>query len=179
VQQYFDLVATGILTEDDRVELLEGVIVAMAPHGVAHAAGVSRADYALKRAVGDRGVVRVQLSLVQGEHSVPEPDVTVLPGRLEDYDRDHPRTALLIVEVAESSLKEDRLTKAGIYAAQGIPDYWIVNLLADQVEVYRDPVPAERRFASATVYQRGERIDLLSLPLASVAVDDLLPGRRG
>ena len=174
-EQYLALVDEGVLGPDDRVELLEGVIVSMAPHDVPHASGVCRVDDALHRALGDRAVVRVQLSLVLGKRSVPEPDAAVVAGRIPDYDRAHPTTALLVVEVADSSLKQDRLTKRAIYAAAGIPEYWIVNLPDDCVEIRRDPEPAARRYASVTIARRGDTIELGVLPGVRVSVDDLLP----
>jgi Uma2 family endonuclease len=165
----------GVLGPDDRVELLEGVIVSMAPQEVSHAAGVFRTHQALQRALGERGLVRVQLPLLAGRHSLPEPDVAVVPGAVADYDRDHPTGALLVVEVAGSSLKQDRLTKGAIYAAAGIPEYWIVNLVDDCLEVRREPVRGARRYARSTVARRGERVAVTALPGVSIAVDDLLP----
>ena len=176
--RYLRLVDEGVLGPEDRVELLEGVIVAMAPQNEPHAAGVRRLGQALFRAVGDRAVVQVQLALISGRHSVPEPDAAVLPGTVADYDRAHPRTALLVVEVADTSLKQDRLTKRAIYAAAGVPEYWVVDLVGDRVEVHRSPIPAERRYAETSVALRGGRLDLVALPGASVAVDDLLPSRE-
>ena len=173
--QYLALVDQGVLGPDDRVELLEGVIVSMAPQNVPHAAGVSRAVRALHRAVGDRAVVRPQLPLVLGRRSVPEPDAAVVAGCVADYDRAHPTTALLVVEVADSSLKQDRLTKRAIYAAAGIPEYWIVNLPQDCVEIRRGPEPAARRYATTTIARRGDTIEAGSLPGVRVTVDDLLP----
>jgi Uma2 family endonuclease len=127
VERYLGLVEAGVLSEDDRVELLEGVVVATTPSNPPHAAGVARADEALRPAIGKRAHIRPQLSLVLGR-SVPEPDLAVVPGSVGDYDRAHPTTALLVIEVADASLKQDRLSKAAIYAAAGIPEYWIVNL---------------------------------------------------
>jgi Uma2 family endonuclease len=176
-EQYLRLVDEGVLGPEDRVELLEGVIVAMAPQNEPHAAGVRRVGQALYRAVGDRAVVQVQLALVSGHRSVLEPDAAVLPGAVGDYDRAHPSTALLVVEVSDTSLKQDRLTKRGIYAAAGIPEYWIVNVRDDCVEVRRRPEPGARRYASTAVARRGERIELVALPGAAVTVDDLLPFR--
>jgi Uma2 family endonuclease len=174
-EQYLALADDGTLGPDDRVELLEGVVVAMAPHNVPHAAGVSRAHLAITRAVSDRGVVRGQVSFVAGSHSVPEPDVMVAPGRIEDYDRAHPTSALLVIEVADSSLKQDRLTKRAIYAAAGVPEYWIVNLRDDCVEVRRGPDAGTRRYAATVIARRGDVIELLAFPGVRVAVDDLLP----
>ena len=173
--RYLRLVDEGVLGPEDRVELLEGVIVAMAPQNEPHAAGVRRVGQALFRAVGDRAVVQVQLALISGRHSVPEPDAAVLPGTVADYDRAHPRTALLVVGVADTSLKQDRLTKRAIYAAAGVPEYWIVNLRDECVEIRRRPEPEARRYASTAIARRGERIELTALPGVTVAVDDLMP----
>lgn len=177
-EQYLALVDEGVLAPDDRVELLEGVIVSMAPQNVPHAAGVFRVHQALERAWGERALVRVQLPLVLGRSSVPEPDTAVVSGRIVDFDRMHPTTALLVVEVADSSLKQDRLTKRAIYAAAGIPEYWIVNLPDDCIEVRRDAEPAARRYASVAVARRGETVEVGVLPGVRVAVDDLLPSRE-
>jgi Uma2 family endonuclease len=177
VERYLRLVDEGVLGLDDRVELLEGVVVAMAPQNEPHAAGVRRVGQALHRAVGERAVVQVQLVLVLGPHSAPEPDAAVLPGSVADYDRVHPTTALLVVEVADTSLEQDRLTKRAIYAAAGIPEYWIVNLRDDCLEVRRLPEPQSRRYASTAIARRGERIALAALRGVAVAVDDLLPSR--
>ena len=177
-ERYLALVDEGVLGPDDKVELLEGVIVSMAPQNVSHAAGVFRAQRALERAVGDRALVRGQLPLVLGKHSVPEPDVAVVAGSVPDYDRRHPTTALLVVEVADSSLEQDSLTKGAIYAAAGIPEYWIVNLPDDCVEVRRRPKASERRFASITVARRGDTLEAAALAGVRIAVDDLLPSPR-
>jgi Uma2 family endonuclease len=95
---------------------------------------------------------------------------------LADYDDAHPRAALLVVEVADSSLVQDRLTKAAICAAAAIPEYWIVNLENDRVEVFRSPEPSARYYRETRVAGRGEEIELVAVPGATVAVDGLLPG---
>lgn len=174
VQRYLGLVEAGVLGPDDRVELLEGVVVAMAPQNPPHAAGVARADGALRKAIGERAHVRPQLSLVL-RRSVPEPDLAVVPGAVDDYERAHPTTALLVIEVADTSLKQDRLSKAAIYAAAGIPEYWIVNLRDEIVEVMRDPDPAQARYRVARSAARGERLELVALPRAVLDASALLP----
>ena len=176
-ERYFGLLEAGVLSEEDRVELLEGVVVAMTPSNPPHAAGVARATEALFLAVGRRAHIRPQLSLVLGRYSVPEPDLAVVPGRAADYDAAHPRTALLIVEVADTSLKQDRITKAAIYAAAGIPEYWIVNLRDSVVEVMREPDPAQARWRDLRSVGPDAQLELVALPGASVAVADLLPAR--
>lgn len=174
-ERYFALVSQGVLAEDDRVELLEGVIVAMSPQNPPHAFGVTCAYQALNGATGTRALLRIQLPLILGTYSVPEPDVAIVPGRSVDYRDRHPTTALLVVEVADATLVQDRLTKAAIYAAARIPGYWIVNLRDEQVEVHRDP--DARRYATRSIARRGDQLALLGLPDASVPVADLLPGR--
>lgn len=177
-ERYLELAQRGVLGPDDRVELLEGVIVTMVPQNPEHAAAVGRIDDTLRNAVGQRAVVRQQAPLIVGSYSVPEPDVALVSGRRSDYDHAHPTTALLVVEVADTSLLQDRLTKAAIYAAAAIPEYWLVNLRDDCVEVFRTPEPAARRYAEVRVANRQERLDLVALPGTRVAVGDLLPGRR-
>ena len=110
-----------------------------------------------------------------GPCSLPEPDLAVVPGTPSDYETTHPRTALLIVEVATSSLPQDRLTKAPIYAAAAVPEYWIVNLRDDRLEIFRDPWPKRRRYATTALARRGDKVDLVALPGARVRVSDLLP----
>ena len=175
VERYFGLVTEGVLDADDRVELLDGVIVAMAPQKPGHAGTIHRVARALRRAVGERADVREDKSLVLAPFSVPEPDVAVVALDPHDYLRAHPTTALLVVEVSDSSLPQDRLTKARIYAGAGIPEYWIVDLVHGRIEVFRDPQPGARRYASKTVVATGARLELVALPGAVVSTDDLLP----
>lgn len=174
-EQYLGLVADGVLTPDDDVELLEGVIVAMSPSNLPHEAGLRRVSLELFRAVGERAVIHVQLPLAAGPYSLPEPDVAVVPGTIADYDHHRPTAALLVVEVSDTSLKQDRLTKGGIYAAAGFPEYWIVNLVDDCIEVRTAPAPGERRYANVRIARRGELLELTQLPGATIRVDDLLP----
>jgi len=173
--EFFGLVAKGVLQPDDRVELLEGVVVAMSPQNPPHAAALRRADTALRRALGPDTVISVQSPIALGPHSVPEPDVAVLPGRESDYDRVHPTTALLVIEVADSSLVQDRVTKTRIYAAAAVPETWIINLRDDCVEVFRTPDPSTRTYRITRIAKRGERLDLVGFADARIAVDELLP----
>jgi Uma2 family endonuclease len=174
-ERYFALVDEGVLAPDDPVELLEGVIVSMPPKNPPHAVATGLVGDALRAALGTRAAVREQNPLVASRLSVPEPDIAVVAGAHGDYMHAHPTTALLLVEVADSSLGQDRLTKAGIYAAAGIPEYWIVNLRDECVEIMRDPDTEARFFRSRRVAGRGEEIFLVAVPDAHVAVDDLLP----
>ena len=173
--QYFSLVDAGLLDPEDRVELLDGVIVAMSPQNPRHASATARMSLALTRLVGSRAVVRVHVPLIAGARSIPEPDVAVVPGTLADYDKKHPSTALLVVEVADASLAQDRLTKAAIYAAAGIPEYWLMNLRDDCIEVLRRPDAASRRYTERIVVSRRETLTPSAFPEARLEVDDLIP----
>jgi Uma2 family endonuclease len=177
VERYLRLVDQGVLGPDDRVELLQGVIVAMAPHTPEHASGVARALKVVGHAIGERATSRVQLPLITGPHAVPEPDLAIVAGDVAEYDHRHPTTALLVVEVADSSLLQDRMTKAPMYAAAAIPDYWIVNLRDDGVEIFRVPDPERRQWNETHIAYRGQRLSLTAFPDVTVAVDDLLPAR--
>ena len=174
-ERYFRLVDEGVLEPEDRVELLEGVVVAMAPPNTSHAAAITKVTRSLVGGIGDRAAVRIQLPFIAGMYSVPDPDAAVVPGRADDYTDAHPRSALLVVEVADSSLQQDRLTKAMIYAAAGVPDYWIANVPGQQIEVHRDPDSAARRYRSIIVHRRGDRLALGACLDVTIAVDDLLP----
>ena len=178
VDQYVDLVTNGVLDPDDRVELLEGVVVAMSPQNPRHAVVVHRAWLALQGAVGDRATVRSQSPFRAGRYSMPEPDLAVVPGVPETYMDAHPTAAHLVVEVAETSLPQDRLTKATIYAAAGIPEYWIVDLRKSRVHVYRLAQPRQRRYPPPIMAGRGEWLEIAALPGVRVAVDDVLPPPR-
>ncbi|MFM7736717.1 MAG: Uma2 family endonuclease [Alphaproteobacteria bacterium] len=174
-RRFFELVGEGLLGSEDRVELLEGVVVAMPPSGPVHASVVHRIQYLLHDRLRGRATVRSQSSLVAGGRSVPEPDVAVLPGAADDWERRHPSSALLVVEVAESSLAQDRLTKSRIYARASIAEYWIVDLRNDSVEVQRSPDPELAVYAERSRLRRGERISPLAFPDLLLDVDDLLP----
>jgi Uma2 family endonuclease len=174
-EQYFGLVDQGVLREDDRVELLDGVIVATSLSGPRHASTISMILRALFAAVGDRASVRSQSPLIAGRWSVPEPDAAIVMGADRDYVSAHPTNALLVVEASDSSLPQDRLTKSRIYAAAGIPEYWIVNLREGCLEVLRAPDPATRSYADRRIVHRGDVVELAALPDVAVAVEDLLP----
>ena len=176
VERYFALFDEGLLEPDDRVELLEGVVVAMSPRNPPHDAVMSLVLRALVEAVGARAAVRCQCSLILGRYSAPEPDVAVVAGHERDYMTGHPRNALLVVEVADTSLAQDRLTKGALYAAAGVPEYWIVNIRAACVEVLRAPEAETGRYRERTVIGHGGRLTLAALPDVEVSADDFLPG---
>jgi Uma2 family endonuclease len=165
---------------DRRVELIGGEIVEMAAQFNLHAAGVDLTADALARAFGQGFWVRRQVTLDLSPHGVPDPDVAVIRGSPRGAGRTIPTSALLVVEVCDTSLAFDRNAKASLYAAAGIADYWIVNLVQRQLEVYRNPVGDAStvfgfRYADRTLLDAAGAIAPLSAPQAPVAVADLLP----
>jgi Uma2 family endonuclease len=176
-EQYYALVDRGDIRPDDRVELLEGVVVSMAPQGSSHANAIARITALLVPLVGDRGVVRVQCSFRAGRYNVPEPDFAVVPGPLERWEDAHPSEALLIVEVSDTSLPTDRFSKARIYAAAGVTQYLVVNLRGDRIETFAGPDPAAARWTETRLALRGESIPLVALPGLTLPVDKMLARR--
>lgn len=174
-ESYLELWRSGRLGAEERVELLEGIIVAEPAPDPPHSSATTRLRRALGTVIGGRAVIRVQEPLVLGAYSIPEPDLAVVPGVESDYDSEHPTAALLVVEVADSSLPRDRLSKARIYAAAGIGEYWVVNLRAQCVEVFRGPDPASRQYSRCQVVSRGGSLSPVAFPDGCVAVDDILP----
>ena len=141
VAEYHRMGEVGILTEGDRVELIEGELVAMAPIGSEHSGTVNALTRLLVEIVGDWGVVAVQNPVQLDDLTEPEPEFAVLKPRPDYYRRATPRAddVLLLIEVADSSLAYDRAVKRSLYARHGILEFWIVNLTAGEVEVCRTP----------------------------------------
>jgi Uma2 family endonuclease len=164
-----------------RVQLIGGELVEYDPESGTHCAARSLTDDALRLAFGKGFWVRPKGPLDVSRNSVPQPDLAVVPRTPRDYStRDTPNTALLAVEVSEATLEFDRNIKASLYAAAGIADYWIVNLVQRQLEVSRDPVadpvqPFGFRYGSRTVLDPGDSVSPLAAPRARIAVADLLP----
>jgi Uma2 family endonuclease len=177
--EYYRMAKAGLL-EGRRVELIRGEIVETTPQESLHATGVTLADDAVRRVFRGTFVVRVQLPLSLGLDSDPEPDIAVVAGTPRDYSGAHPSTAVLVVEVAISSVEYDRTTKASIYAEAGVQDYWIVNVPERQLEVYRDPgkVRDEKQrygYGSSRVLATTDTVSPLGFPDASPRVADFLP----
>ncbi len=171
--EYDRAVEAGAFDPDARAELLEGYVLAMTPQGSRHAAGVALAGEALRSAFGAGCHVRIRLPLAAGDDSEPEPDAAVVEGRIRDHVDAHPATALLVVEVADDSVRRDRTLKQRIYGRCGIPEYWLVALPDRRLEVYRDPT--EDGYRAVSMHRAGDLVAPLARPAAAIAVDDLLP----
>ena len=181
VAEYHRMYDAGVFGPDERVELLEGRVIVMPAMHNPHATAVILTDEALRRVFTPRSfIIRqslpVQFSTLKSE---PQPDFSVLPGKARDYlDREqpwkNPSTALIVVEVSDSTLAEDRGRKKRIYSKGGIEDYWIVNLVDMVLEVHR--LPERGEYSSIRVLRPGESIAPLAAPRKQkIRVADLLP----
>lgn len=162
IEEYHRMSEAGILTEDDRVELLDGEIYQMSPIGSEHGACVKRLNRILNHLLGNKVIVSVQDPVQIPELSEPEPDIALLAPRSDFYADAHPlpEEVFLIIEVANTSYDKDKLVKLPIYARAGIPGYWIVNLEKRQVEIFQKP--QQGSYVIEVVAGPGEQLPLRS-----------------
>jgi len=179
-EQFYQMLELGWF-QDQRVELIEGEIFDMPAQLNFHALAIKLSDTALSSAFGPNYWVRVQMTLDLTPLSSPDPDLAVVAGAPRSHTvSTNPTSALLIVEVSDTSLWYDRNRKSHLYAAAGIADYWIVNLVQRQLEVHRDPVtdnslPLVFRYNNRTILDPPDTVSPLAAPQASITVADLLP----
>jgi Uma2 family endonuclease len=180
VDRYQRMIETGILTSEDKVELLENYVVLKLPRNPPHDGTIQLIDEALAPKIPAGWRMRIQLTVVLSD-SQPEPDFAIVRGNARTYLARHPSPADvgLIIEVADSSLLRDQRDKTRIYARGGIPCYWIVNLVDRRIEVFTQPsgpadIPA---YSSFQVYQPGDAVPLVldGVTVGTVPGDDLLP----
>ena len=172
--EYHRMGQVGILGEDDRLELLEGEIVEMAPIGSRHQATVNRLTELFSNRVSDRAMVSVQGPIRLAEDSEPQPDVTLMRRRTDFYATSHPgpEDVLLLVGVSDISIEYDRVVKVPLYARHGITEVWLVGLEAGVVEVYRSPT--DQGYQEITRLGRGQGLTLAALPGLEVGVDEVV-----
>lgn len=169
--EYEKMVELGLF-ENERVELIDGILIAMSPQGTRHAEVLRRLSELFFGTIRGRARVQLQSPLACGDDALPEPDLALVP--LGDYAHRHPDSAFLVIEVAESSLRKDRLAKGRVYARAGVPEYWIVNVGEGVVEVHKEP--------EATGYTRvregraGEILSPAAFADIEVKLADLLAG---
>ncbi|MDH4154419.1 MAG: Uma2 family endonuclease [Nitrospira sp.] len=177
-REYYRMAEVGMFGEDDRVQLIDGDIVTTTPQDSPLAAAIGTTQRVLERLFGANVWVRVLMPLIVDPDSAPKPDLAVVPGSPRDYVREHPRSALLVVEVSDPTIALDRDHKCAIYARAGIQEYWIVNLAERCLEVYRDPVASPEPVSSYRSSQKPSPSDSLAplaAPGATVTVAELLP----
>jgi hypothetical protein len=173
VEAYQRLAQVGILREEARVELIGGQVVEMTPLGDRHAACVRRLARRLFHDLHDRAIVDVQHPVWLDEYDLPQPDLVVLQPRPDLYPN-HPRAAavLLIIEVADTTLTYDRNVKLPLYARSGIPEAWLVDLQADQIQVYREP--GGEQYVQVRLVSRGDTVTALCAPDLRLSANEIL-----
>lgn len=174
VDDYHRMGEAGILSPQDRVELIDGEVVTLSPIGSRHSAAVARATRAFVIPVGDAAIVRVQSPIHLDDYTEPEPDLVLVRPRMDFYATAHPvpDDILLVVEIADSSIEYDREVKASVYASAGISEYWIADLDEHRVHCYSEPVNGTYR--TLTAVGRAHSLTPLLLPTCTVNSDDLL-----
>lgn len=173
VERYQKMVATGVLTPEDRVELIEGEIVDIAPIGTRHARVTGRLNKLCVLGLGDQAVVRLANPVDLGAFSEPEPDLMLLKPQAQEYGDTHPRAedALLLVEVADSSLAFDQGLKRDLYARHGISEYWVIDANAERVFAYSQPL--DGCFLAVRTLRQGDLLSPLAFPTLQIPVADL------
>ncbi|HYU35005.1 MAG TPA: Uma2 family endonuclease [Thermoanaerobaculia bacterium] len=171
-EDYERMAAEGYFAPDARVELVDGVVYDMSPQKGPHTTCLHLALHALTRLFPD-AYVRVQSPLALSDDSEPEPDLAVVRGTVEDYANEHPTTALLVVEVADSSLAHDAGTKIPLYARCRIPEAWLLDVKAKILKVHRDPV--EGLYQAQQVLRTGDTVSPLARREARISVAAFFP----
>lgn len=169
-EEYDRMVDLGFF-EDERVELLDGMVVQMSPQGPQHAWVIMCLNALLVEGLGRRAHVRPQLPFAASDISEPEPDLMVVePGLGPEA---HPSAALLVVEVAQTSQRKDRLLKGRIYATAGVPEVWLVDLVAGTLSVLTEPDGQGYRLERR--YMRGDTVAPAAFPDLVLRVEDFIP----
>ena len=173
VEVYQRLAELGILSEHERVELVGGQVVEMSPIGDRHASCVRRLNRLLAQQLLKVALIDVQNPVVLGTREAPQPDLTLLAPRPDGY-RQHPRAAdvLLVIEVADTTVAYDRDVKVPLYARSGVPETWLVDLSAERIVVYRDPLADA--YTDLRVAFRGDALAPLRFPSAVLSVEAIL-----
>jgi Uma2 family endonuclease len=173
VKDYHRLLETGLLTEKDRVELLEGLIVTMSPKGIPHVITTDWIAQVLRQQLQGQAHVRTQDPITLNDRSEPEPDIVVVRGSLLDYSKHHPfpQDVLLLIEVADTTLATDREEKIPIYSRAKIQECWLVDVNRAEITVYRQPL--ESQYQSVKVYTERELFNAKAFPEITFHVKDL------
>ena len=178
--EYECLVERGLFEPDDRIELIDGLLVVRVPQSAPHVVALQLAQRALQRAFGDGWNIRPGGPVALDEDSEPEPDLAAVPGDPRDYAGAHPARPGLVVEVSLASLAFDREYKSSLYARAALVEYWIVNLVDRVLEVRRRPITSDAApygwtYESTMVLRPEAYVSPIAAPFASILVADLLP----
>ena len=175
--QYYQMAELGFF-RDKRVELIKGEIIEMSPMKSAHATAVSLAVQVLGEIFNKNFIVRSQLPMSFGKTDEPEPDIAVVKGTIRDFSGSHPKTADLIIEVSDTTLRYDRTRKASLYAENKIADYWILNLQNRCLEIYRQPKKDKKLgfvYTEIKILTEEDAVSPLAAPGAKIKIADLSP----
>ncbi len=175
ISEYHQMAEKSILSEDDRIELIKGEIIQMSPIGSRHAACVDRVNRLFNRLFPETVIIRVQNPIFLGDDiSEPQPDLAIASYRDNFYLDGHPQPQdiLLLIEIADSSLVYDREVKAPLYAAAGITELWLVNLIEQRLEIYRQP--AANGYQEIKHCRKNDSISSLAFPDISLVVAEIL-----
>lgn len=174
ISQYHQMSEAGILSENDKVELINGEIIEMSPIGRRHAACVDRINRLFNNILGIKVIVRVQNPILLNNLSEPEPDIALLKPRTDFYESGHPQPQdiFLLIEVADSSIEYDRDVKIPLYASSGITEVWLVDIYQQVIIVYR--YPSENGYRDIQTLSRGEKLSISAFPENNLFVDDIL-----
>ena len=162
VDEYEQMVEVGILGEDDRVELILGEIIKMSPIGARHIACVRQTNRSCHRQLGDEVFVHIQSPIRLPEHGEPEPDVSLVRPTYNQQHPPLPQDIHLVIEVSDASLEYDRTQKLPLYAAAGIPEAWLFNLIANRIERHTEPGSAG--YQTVAFAEPGQRLASTVLP---------------
>lgn len=178
VDECLAMLSAGILHEDDRIELIDGLLIHMAPTGYYHVGGVTWLNQLLVQALAGRALVLPQCPIYLNDCSAPEPDIAVVRWwPVTEATRSFPPDVYLVIEVADSSLRYDSGAKLVRYAEAGLAEVWVANLRAREVAVYT--APAGSAYTVVRTYRPGDSITLGAFPDVSLAVDDFMPPAPG
>ena len=174
VHEYHRMAEVGLLSEDSRVELIEGEIIEMSPIGSTHGGTVNRSSKLLHRKLDDIAIVSVQNPVHIDDFSEPQPDLALLKPRKDFYSRSHPtpEDVLVVIEVADTSVHYDRNVKLPLYARAGIPEAWLMILRKEVVEVHSQP--KNGKYQKVQRLKRGKSLTSPTIPGLSCRVEDLL-----
>ncbi|MEA5550257.1 Uma2 family endonuclease [Anabaena cylindrica UHCC 0172] len=174
VAQYNQMNQAGILTEDDRVELLNGEIIEMSPIGRRHATCVNRLNFLFSQLLTKKVIVSVQNPIILNNLSEPQPDIALLKPRADFYEAGHPQPEdiLLLVEVADSSIEYDREIKIPLYASSGICEVWLIDIYEQLITVYR--YPNANGYSEIKTFRHGDILDIQAFPELTLRVNDVL-----
>ncbi|AFZ27408.1 hypothetical protein Cylst_5386 [Cylindrospermum stagnale PCC 7417] len=181
ISEYHRLAELGFFEENDRVELIKGEIIQMVAKGRPHSVCNTRLYRELFKIVVEKATIRGQEPIIISDNSEPEPDLAIVQNHPDDYLANHPSPAdiLLLIEIADSSLKYDQEVKLPLYAEAGISDYWIFNLLNKCLECYSEPYQDSQGkfgYRRKLIFLPNESVNLPSFPDLVLDLSKVFPG---